>query len=106
MKSILQKTVLLIFCLGLLGFTVSAQEKGTGGVRGKVRMPNGDSIANVTVQAKQEGKEISSAKTDRKGEFSLTNLKPGAYDFVFTKDGLTEGVLQRVEVRSGDVIKL
>ena len=75
-------------------------------MRGKVRMTNGDSISGVRVEAQQEEKSIASTRTDGKGEFQLAGLKPGIYDFVFTKDGLAQGILPRVEVKAGEISKL
>lgn len=66
-------------------------------------MIDGDKIAGVTVEARQEGKTIASTKTDGKGDFTLTGLKPGFYRFVFTKEGLSDGVSGETEIKAGTV---
>lgn len=75
-------------------------------MRGKVQMPNGDSVSGVLVQAMQDENEIAKARTDSKGEFQLAGLKPGVYSFVFNKDGLAEGRLPRMEIEAGKIMKL
>jgi hypothetical protein len=94
--------------LFIIAFSVSAfaQDKTTGAVRGKVRLGNGDSVSGVRVEAQQDEKSIASTRTDGKGEFQLGNLKPGVYDFVFNKEGLTQGTLPRVSVKAGENLKL
>jgi hypothetical protein len=94
------------FAILLFSFFALCQNKTTGGVRGKVRMPDGDAIAGVMVQAQQNDKQIATARTDAKGDFTIVNLPPGVYDFVFTKEGLSQGTLPRVEVKAGTIFKL
>lgn len=96
----------LFLIIAAFSFSVFAQNKTTGGVRGKVRMTNGNSISGVRVEAQQDEKSIASTRTDSKGEFQLTGLKPGVYDLVFTKEGLSQGTLPRVEVKAGEISKL
>jgi hypothetical protein len=102
----LMRNLFLLFLIALFSFSSFAQNKNTGGIRGEVRMPNGNSISGVLVQAQQDEKEIATAKTDRKGEFQLVGLKPGIYDFIFTKDGLSQGTLTRIEIKAGEISKL
>lgn len=99
------KLFLFLF-IAAFSFSALAQNKTTGGVRGKVRLTNGDSISGVRVEAQQDGKSAASTRTDGKGEFQFANLKPGVYDLVFSKDGLAQGTLPRVEIKAGEVSKL
>lgn len=92
-----------IFALTL---TVFAQDKNTGGVKGTVKSTEGNKIPGVAVTARQEGKEIASARTDAKGDFTLVGLKPGVYRFVFNKEGLSEGVSSDVTVKAGNMLTL
>jgi uncharacterized surface anchored protein len=100
------KNLFLFLLIIAFSVSVTAQDKKTGGVRGKVRLTNGDSISNVQIEAQQDEKSIASTKTDRKGDFQLAGLKPGVYNFVFTKEGLSQGTLPRVEVKAGEILKL
>lgn len=80
-----------------LGFSAIAQE--TGGVKGKVRSPKGEGIAAAIVTARQNNEDVKSTTADAKGNFVLENLKPGAYNLVFSKSGYSSGVLYNVEVK-------
>ena len=96
---------LIIFSLST--FTVAAQDKKTGGVKGSVHLITNDGkIAGVTVEAKQNGKTIASARTNDKGDFQINNLPAGIYRFTFNKTGLSEGTSGDVQVKSGTIITL
>lgn len=90
------------FLLTLLAasITIQAQDKTTGGVKGKVRVTSG-SASGVSVTARQGEQEIATATTDAKGAFSIMGLAPGTYNLVFRKTGLSTGALSNVEVRAG-----
>lgn len=72
-----------------------------GGVKGKVRTASGKGIPDATVTARQDGKDIRSAKADSKGEFTLTGLSKGKYNIVFEADGFSGGLMSNVEVKDG-----
>lgn len=85
---------LLIFAFSA-GF-VAAQE--TGGAKGKVRAANEKALADATVTARQDGKNIKFVKSDDRGNFELTGLAPGVYNFVFEKAGFGTGIKYNVEI--------
>jgi len=74
--------------------TVFAQ----GGIKGKVRGPNGSGIPNAEVAVRQDGKDIKTAKADAKGEFQISGLSAGKYNIAFDADGYSTGVMHNVEV--------
>lgn len=88
--------VLFVVVVTFLSVSVLSQE--VGGVKGKVRTPRGNVIAEVQVTAKQNDKEIKTATTNKNGEFVIDGLKKGKYTFVFTKSGFTSGTINNVEV--------
>lgn len=90
----------------LFALTTFAQDKTLGGAKGKVRDRKGDSIAGVLVEARQNGVTIAEAKTAKDGNFTLTKLNPGTYDFLISKDGYAAGSLAKVEIKAGDVRNL
>jgi CRISPR/Cas system type I-B associated protein Csh2 (Cas7 group RAMP superfamily) len=100
------RNLFLFLLIVTFSFTAFSQSKMSGGVRGKVRMTNGDTISGVRVEAQQEEKSVASTRTDGKGEFQLAGLKPGVYDLIFTKEGLAQGTLPRVDVKAGEISKL
>jgi hypothetical protein len=70
----------------------------TGGIKGKVRAPNGDGISGASITVRQEGDDLKSVKTDSKGSFLMEGLKPGKYNIVFSKNGFSSGLLSEVEI--------
>jgi iron complex outermembrane receptor protein len=81
--------------------SVAALDKSTGGVKGKVRSEDDKPLAGVTVIALQGEREVARTTTDRKGDFTLTNLAPGLYTLRFSKPGLRLGTMNNVEVKAG-----
>lgn len=87
----------------ILVFLASLATAAQTGVKGRVKSNAGDPIPNATVTARQQGKDIKTTRTDSKGRFQLDGLAPGVYSFVFDADGFGSGLLQGVEVKSGNV---
>lgn len=96
----MKKLILLSFVVILSAVSVFAQ---TGGIKGKVRNPKGNGIANATITARQDGKDLKSVKSDSKGNFLLDGLKNGKYNFVFEASGFGAGLLTNVEIEKGKV---
>lgn len=82
---------------------VFAFGQSSTGLRGKVRMADGDGIAGATVTARQKGEDVKSAQSDSKGEFVLDGLEPGLYNLVFEKNGYSSGVLYNIEVKKNKI---
>lgn len=78
----------------------SAQDKRTGGIKGKVRVESG-SPADVAVIARQGNREVAKVSTNGKGEFNISGLQPGRYGLTFRKPGLSVGTIEDVEVNAG-----
>ncbi|MBK7393919.1 MAG: carboxypeptidase regulatory-like domain-containing protein [Chloracidobacterium sp.] len=89
-------TLLAASCLLL-----TAYAQNTGGAKGKVRNLRGDSLSGATVTARLNGKDVASANTNGKGEFVITGLESGVYNFVFDAKGYATGIKYGVEVKSG-----
>lgn len=87
--------------LFLAGFVAAGSVFAQGGVKGKVRNSRGQGIANATITARQDGKEIKTVTADRKGDFVLSGLAAGTYNIAFDADGYGTGVLYDVEVKKG-----
>lgn len=93
----------LLFAFSALSALAQSE---TGGVKGKVRNVKGDGISGATVTARRDGNDVKSVKSDAKGNFQLTGLEPGVYNFVFEKSGYGAGIKYNVEVKSNSVISL
>jgi hypothetical protein len=89
--------VVMIFALA--SFFISAQEKASGSIKGKVRAETG-SAAGVSVVVRQGDKEIRRAETDKNGDF-VVRLAPGIYGLTFRKPGLSVGTIENIEVKAG-----
>lgn len=93
----------LLILLGILVFAVAqvvAQDKSTGGFKGKVRVEIG-SAAGVTVVIRQGEHEIGRVVTDKNGEFSVKRLQPGLYGVTLRKPGLSVGTIENIEIKAG-----
>jgi hypothetical protein len=97
-KLFLTASVVLLSALCFLP-SVYAQ----GGVKGKVRATNGNSIANASITARLDGKDVKTVHSDSKGSFVLDGLRNGTYNIVFDAEGYAAGVKFGVEVKDGKV---
>jgi len=94
----IRSILLLLFAF----FTLSALTFGqSGGVKGKVRGPNGKGISNAAISVLLDGKKVKSAITNTKGEFAVAGLAKGKYNILFDADGYSSGTLHAVEIGSG-----
>jgi len=101
----LHRAVSLLFGIALFVATVSAQDRSTGGIKGKVRVESG-SPAGVSVLVSQGDREVAHATTDHSGEFSLQRLTPGIYGLTFRKPGLSVSTIDKFEVQAGQTRSL
>ena len=79
---------------------VAAQDKSTGGVKGKVRVEVG-TPGGVTVVVRQQEREVGRVMTDKNGEFAINHLKPGTYGVTLRKPGLSVGTIEDIQVKAG-----
>lgn len=101
------KTILLFslfavffFCCCALAF---GQEAAAGGLKGRVRTSQNEAIAEVSVTAQKDGKDIKTATTDKNGAFELNGLASGSYNILFDKNGYNSGILYNVEVKKNKI---
>ena len=97
-------TAIFAFLLMFSSILVFAQE--TGGVKGKIRNTKGESLSGAEITARVESKDVKTVKSDAKGNFEMTGLKPGIYNFVIEKQGYGAGIKYNVEIKSGKTISL
>ena len=81
-------------------FVVPAQSRGTGGIKGKVKVETG-TPAGVSVVVRRGEQEVTRVATDKGGSFVVSGLQPGMYGLTFRKPGLSVGTVENVEVKSG-----
>lgn len=74
-------------------------QKDTGGIKGFVRTTQNLAIPEVSVTARQNGKDIKTAITDRTGAFELNGLENGSYNIFFDKNGYNPAILYNVEIK-------
>lgn len=92
------------FFAALVIFSVSAAlAQNTGGVKGKVKNQKGDGLSGATITARLKGQDVKSVKTDAKGNFQMTGLESGVYNFVFERNGYASGIKYNVEIKSSVV---
>jgi len=90
-------------CIFILSSALTAFAQENGGVKGKVRSIRNDALAQVTVTAQRDGKDVKTTTTDSKGEFVLGGLRTGNYNVAFTKNGYNSGVRYNVEVKKNKI---
>jgi len=99
------KAITLIITI-LLAATATAQDRSTGGIKGKVRAKGQGTVAGVSVTVRQHDREVARAVTDGKGEFVINGLAPGIYGLTLRKEGLSVGTLEDIEVKAKKVTGL
>ncbi|MDQ3472178.1 MAG: carboxypeptidase-like regulatory domain-containing protein [Acidobacteriota bacterium] len=96
----LRKQLAAILFIFALQFVVPAQTRGTGGIKGKVKVETG-TAAGVSVVVRRGEQEVTRVATDKGGSFVVSGLQPGMYGLTFRKPGLSVGTVENVEVKSG-----
>lgn len=95
-----------IFFLAAFTLVFAAFSFAQGGVKGKVRSRTGAGIPSATVTARQNGKDVKTARSNAKGEFVLGGLEAGVYSLLFDADGFQSGLYQGLEIKNGDTRNL
>src|SRR2546426_789292 len=101
----LHGTISAVCGIALLLVSAAAQDRSTGGIKGKVRVETG-SPAGVSELVRQGDREVARATTDRNGDFSIQRLAPGKYGLTFRKTGLSVGAIENFEVKAGKIRSL
>ena len=91
---------LTLLTLLLLAVSVFAQDRSSGGIKGKVRVETG-TPGGVSVIVRQGEREVARGVTDKNGEFVVSRLAPGRYGVTLRKPGLSIGTIEDVEVKAG-----
>jgi hypothetical protein len=94
------KSLLLGLVVLALASFVSAQDKTTGAIKGKVRVERG-SASGVAVILLQGDNEITRVQSDKKGDFVISHVAPGTYSVRLRKPGLMVGTIDDITVKAG-----
>lgn len=95
-----RKSLFLLLVALVLAVNVLAQDRSTGGIKGKVRVETG-SPSGVSVLVRQGEREVARGITDKKGEFGISHIAPGVYGVTLRKAGLSVGTIENIEVKAG-----
>ncbi len=96
----LSKSLLIGLILLAFAAVVSAQDKTTGTIKGKVRVERG-SPSGVAVILMQGDNEVSRVQSDKKGDFVIPRVAPGTYSVRLRKPGLMVGTIDDITVKAG-----
>ena len=99
MRSNLRLLLVFLVLVSVTG-AVLAQDRSTGGIKGKVRVETG-TPSGVSVIVRQGEREVARGATDKNGEFVVSRLVPGRYGVTFRKPGLSVGTIEDIEVKAG-----
>ena len=83
--------------------------KGAGAIKGKIASKNGEELfgAVITIFRKDaDGGTISFTRSNRRGFFSLDNVRPGSYLLQISRNGYRPYIRPNVTVSSGKTISL
>jgi hypothetical protein len=94
------KLALVFLTLFLLAGGIFAQDRSTGGIKGRVRVETG-TPGGVSVIVTQGEREMARGLTDKSGEFIISRLAPGRYGVTLRKPGLSVGSIEDIEVKAG-----
>jgi hypothetical protein len=98
MQKQLKLALAVLMALATLG--VMAQDRSSGGIKGKVRVETG-SPSGVAVIVRQGDREVARGVTDKNGDFLVSRLAPGIYGVTLRKPGLSVGTIEHIEVKAG-----
>jgi hypothetical protein len=85
---------------------IPALAQSTGGVKGKIRNLRGDRIADATITARQNSRDVRSVKSNAKGEFVLDGLEIGFYNILVDAPGYSTGIKNNVEIKRNKTVDL
>ena len=89
------------------GNVAFGQAQNTGGIVGNVTDPSGAVIPNATVKAEQPDKGVvSTVKSSKSGEFTLTNLPVGTYNLTVTAQGFETFVASSIIIDADKSVKI
>jgi Carboxypeptidase regulatory-like domain len=100
------KAIITLIIALLFAATAHAQDRSTGGIKGKVRAKGQGTVAEVNVTVRQHDRVVAHAVTDSKGEFVIKGLAPGIYGVTLRKEGLSVGTLEDIEVKAKKITGL
>lgn len=100
------KVIITLLAITLLATTAFAQDRTTGGIKGKVRAKGQGPVVGASVTVRQHDRDVASAVTDSKGEFVVQGLAPGIYGVTLRKTGLSVGTLEDIQVKAGKTTSL
>jgi len=101
----LKAVALVALTLLVLVGTSQAQDRATGGLKGKVRVEKG-SAAGVSVIVRQAEREVTHVTTNNSGDFSVLGVAPGVYGLTFLKPGLSVATIEKINVSVGKPMNL
>src|SRR5687767_4477915 len=98
-------TTIALLALFALAGTAQEKDKTTGALKGKVRVERGSPVG-VAVILRRGDEEVRRVETDRKGEFTIARVPPGAYSVTFRKPGLAVSSIEKLEIKAGNTRSL
>lgn len=97
---------MLVTCLlaGMMSFanTGGKDKKEDPDMAGMVMTEGKKPIKDVSVTAWSSSRKEKMALSDANGNFSLADLKPGTYKFVFEKDGYKKVVREKIVLKTNE----
>ncbi len=100
---------MLLLLLTIALIPVNLQAKGEGRITGNIATQAGDGLIGAVItlfRQDGEGGTISFTRTDRRGQFSISNLAPGSYHLQVVREGYRPLTNSGIKIEPGRTLTL
>lgn len=98
----LRRSIAGFLALCVLLIAPASAQQTTADVTGRVLDPNGAVVVNATVTARNTGTNLTrTAQTNESGDYTLTQLPPGTYEFSVEAANFSRALLRDAELNVG-----
>jgi 5-hydroxyisourate hydrolase-like protein (transthyretin family) len=96
-------TFLLMVCMVSFANTGGKERKEDPDMSGIIlQTENGRPLKDVSITAYNATRKEKTAVTDANGNFTMADLKPGVYKFIFQKDGFKRVVKEKIILKTNE----
>jgi 5-hydroxyisourate hydrolase-like protein (transthyretin family) len=106
-NKLLLTTVLLLGSMAIFANTGGKERKEDPDMNGIIiQSESGRPLKDVSITAYNATRKEKTAITDANGNFSMADLKPGVYKFIFQKDGFKRVIKEKIILKTNEDYQL